>query len=94
MKLTLNTHETPLCNGYMAIRLKTILVLDTFINVLVDELNKLKHNEVRDILIDKLNHNLPESRRYLNRKLRKSLKTPRTCDNCAGYLKSAMILAV
>ena len=82
------------CNGYLAIGLKTILALDTFINVLVDELNKLKHIEVRDILINIISDNLPESRRYFNRKLRKSLKTPRTCDNCAGYLKSAMILAV
>ena len=89
----MDKHTAQHCNGYVAIRSKTILVLDTFINVLVDELNKLKHNEVRDILIDKLNHNLPESRRYLNRKLRKSLKHL-LLENRAGNLKLAMISAV
>ena len=39
------------CNDRLVIRIQTILGLDTCINVLVDELNNLKHKHVREILI-------------------------------------------
>ena len=45
----------------MVIRIQTILGLDTFINVLVDELNKLKDKQVNDILNYKLDDIIPES---------------------------------
>ena len=41
--------------------LETILVLDTFINVLGDELNNLKHKTFRDISIDDIGDEIPES---------------------------------
>ena len=41
--------------------LETILVLDTFINVLGDELNNLKHKTFRDISIDEIGDKIPES---------------------------------
>ena len=44
----------------MVIRNQTIL-LDTFINVLDGELNNLKHKTFRDILIDDICDEIPES---------------------------------
>ena len=46
--------------GLSAIKIKTIL-LDTFIELLVDEVNKLKNNEIKDILNDEIDVILPES---------------------------------
>ena len=49
--------------------------LDTFIEVLVDELNKLEHKNNDKIKnTDEKGNNLPESRRYTS-KLTKELKT-------------------
>ena len=50
----------------MVIRIQTILVLEAFINVRVDELNKLKDKQVNDILIDIINDNIPESEDIIN----------------------------
>ena len=50
----------------MVIRIQTILGLDTFINVLVDRLNKLNKEQVNDILIDDINDIIPESEEYYN----------------------------
>ena len=50
----------------MVIRIQTILGLDTFINVLVDELNNLKHKHIREILIDGKGDNIPESEDNIN----------------------------
>ena len=50
----------------MVIRIQTILGLDTFINVLVDELNKLKDKHVKEILIDDKGDNIPESEDNIN----------------------------
>ena len=50
----------------MVIRVQTILGLDTFINVLVDELNKLKDKQVNDILIDNIDNVIPESEDDIN----------------------------
>ena len=42
--------------------------LDTFIEVLGDELNKLKHKNDDEIIdIDKIDNEVPESRRYSNK---------------------------
>ena len=49
--------------------------LDTFIEVLVDELNKLEHknnDKIKDI--DEIDNNLPESRRYTSKTNQKSSK--------------------
>ena len=46
--------------GLSAIKIKTIL-LDTFIELPVDEANKLKNNEIKDILNDEIDVILPES---------------------------------
>ena len=51
----------PHCNDLLVIRSQTILALDTFINVPVDEFNKLKDKQVNDILIDALDDVIPES---------------------------------
>ena len=45
----------------MVIRIQTILVLEAFINVRVDELNKLKDKHVKEILIDDIGDDIPES---------------------------------
>ena len=45
----------------MVIRIQTILGLDTFINDLVDDLNNLKHKTFRDISIDDIGDEIPES---------------------------------
>ena len=55
-----------MCNDRLVIRIQTILGLDTFINVLVDELNKLKNEHVRVILIDGKGDNIPESEDNIN----------------------------
>ena len=52
---------SPNCNDLLVIRSQTILSLDTFINVPVDELNNLKHKTFRDILIDDIGDEIPES---------------------------------
>ena len=44
----------------MVIRNQTIL-LDTFIELLDDEVNKLNKKQVREILIDDIGDNIPES---------------------------------
>ena len=44
----------------MVIRNQTIL-LDTFIELLDDEVNKLNKKWVREILIDDIGYNIPES---------------------------------
>ena len=49
------------CNDRLVIRIQTILVLEAFINVRVDELNNLKHKTFRDILIDDIGDEIPES---------------------------------
>ena len=49
----------------MVIRNQTIL-LDTLINVLVDELNNLKNEQVNDILIDTRGDSIPESEDIIN----------------------------
>ena len=41
--------------------LETILVLDTFINVLVDELNNLKNIDDKNEGIDQISKKIPES---------------------------------
>ena len=69
--------------GLSAIKIKTIL-LDTFIELLVDEVNKLKNNEIKDILNDEIDVILPESEdikveNYSN----KGFKTLRCRNNCA-----------
>ena len=46
--------------GLSAIKIETIL-LDTFIELLVGEVNKLKNNDFKDILNDENNEILPES---------------------------------
>ena len=46
--------------GLSAIKIKTIL-LDTFIELPVDEVNKLKNNHFKDILNDEIDKILPES---------------------------------
>ena len=50
----------------MVIRIQTILGLDTFINVLVDELNKLNNKHVRVIIIDDIGDDIPESEDNIN----------------------------
>ena len=52
---------SPNCNDLLVIRSQTILALDTFINVPVDELNKLKDKHVRVIIIDDIGDDIPES---------------------------------
>ena len=54
------------CNDRLVIRIQTILALDTFINVLVDELNKLKDKQVNDIHIDDIDGFIPESEDTIN----------------------------
>ena len=49
----------------MVIRNQTIL-LDTFIELLDDEVNNLKHNHIRDILIEDLGDDIPESEDNIN----------------------------
>ena len=61
----------------MVIRIQTILGLDTFINVLVDELNKLKDKQVNNILDDEIGGIIPESEDYFNENYSKELKTLR-----------------
>ena len=46
--------------GLSAIKIKTIL-LDTFIELPVDEVNKLKNNHFKDVLNDEIDEILPES---------------------------------
>ena len=48
--------------------------MDTFINVLVDELNKLNKEQVKDILIDDIDGFIPESEDFINENYSKSLK--------------------
>ena len=50
----------------MVIRIQTIPVLEAFINVRVDELNKLNKEQVNDILIDIINGFIPESEDHIN----------------------------
>ena len=49
----------------MVIRNQTKL-LDTFIELLDDEVNNLKHNHIRDILIEDLGDDIPESEDNIN----------------------------
>ena len=58
----------------MVIRIQTILGLDTFINVLVDRLNKLNKEQVNDILIDALDDVIPESEDNINENYIERLK--------------------
>ena len=58
----------------MVIRIKTILALDTFINVPVDELNNLKKEQVNDILIDTRGDIIPESEDIINENYIERLK--------------------
>ena len=63
-----------MCNGCCHHQIKQIL-LDTFIEVLVDELNKLEHKnnyKIKDT--NKIGNNLPESRRYTSKTNQKSSK--------------------
>ena len=46
--------------GLSAIKIQTIL-LDTFIELRVNEVNKLKNNDIKDILNDEIDVILPES---------------------------------
>ena len=53
----------------------TTLLDDTFINLLVVEVNNLMIKGIKNILIDEIDKDLPESRSYFSRKLlNKSLK--------------------
>ena len=61
----------------MVIRIQTILVLEAFINVRVDELNKLNKEQVNDILIEDTNVIIPESEDYINENYSEELKTLR-----------------
>ena len=61
----------------MVIRIQTILALDTFINVLVDKLNKLKDKQVNDVLVDEIGGIIPESEDDFNENYSKELKTLR-----------------
>ena len=65
------------CNDLFVIRIQTILGLDTFINVLVDRLNKLKDKHVKEILIDDKGDNIPESEDNINENYSEELKTLR-----------------
>ena len=47
----------------------TTLLDDTFINRLVVEVNNLMIKGIKDILIDEIDKDLPESRSYFSRKL-------------------------
>ena len=48
--------------------------MEAFINVRVDELNKLKDKQVNDILIDIINDNIPESEDIINENYIERLK--------------------
>ena len=61
----------------MVIRIQTILGLDTFINVLVDRLNKLGKEQVNDIFINNIDDVIPESEDNINENYSKELKTLR-----------------
>ena len=61
----------------MVIRIQTILGLDTFINVLVDKLNKLNKEQVNDIFIDIIDDFIPESEDRINENYSEELKTLR-----------------
>ena len=62
------------CNCCFHHQIKQIL-LETFIEVLDDELNKLEHkNNDKIKYIDKIGNNLPESRRYTSKTNQKSSK--------------------
>ena len=51
------------------------ILLETFIEVLLDELNKLEHkNNDKIKYIDKIGNNLPESRRFTSKTNQKSSK--------------------
>ena len=61
----------------MVIRIQTILGLDTFINVLVDKLNKLNKEQVNDIFINIIDDFIPESEDRINENYSEELKTLR-----------------
>ena len=61
----------------MVIRIQTILVLEAFINVRVDELNNLNIEQVNDILIEDTNDIIPESEDRINENYSEELKTLR-----------------
>ena len=46
----------------------TTLLDDTFINLLVVEVNNLMKKGIKDIFIDEIDKDLPESRSYFSRK--------------------------
>ena len=68
---------SPHCNDLLVIRSQTILALDTFINVPVDELNKLKDKQVNNVLVDEIGGIIPESEDDFNENYSKELKTLR-----------------
>ena len=79
-------------------RLSLLLLLQLCngcIEVLLDELNKLEHkNNDKIEYIDKIGNDLPESRRFTSNTNQKELETHHTGNNCAVYLKVAMVQAM
>ena len=74
-RVTLNSGTKLLLQlQHLVIRIQTILVLEAFINVLVDELNNLKHKTFRDISIDDIGDEIPESEDNIVENNIKSLK--------------------
>ena len=65
-----------MCNDRL-VRVQTILGLNTFINVLDGELNKLNKEQVNDILIEDTNVIIPESEDNINENYSEELKTLR-----------------
>ena len=51
--------------------------MEAFINVRVDELNKLKDKQVNDVLVDEIGGIIPESEDDFNKNYSKELKTLR-----------------
>ena len=51
--------------------------MEAFINVRVDELNKLKDKQVNDVLVDEIGGIIPESEDDFNENYSKELKTLR-----------------
>ena len=74
----------------MAIRIQTILV-DIFINVLVDELNNLEDKQVNDILIGEIDDKVPESENNIIENYSNSLQHFVTQIRQSSYLKWIMI---